>query len=119
MRKTVEREGVSKNLWLMVGAIDRPRTFGREAAIRKCHRAAERWGYQWSKVVSKDRHRDIVEARQIMMKHLRDSKWTYSEIGTFLGGRDHATALYGSRQAEHLIDYDRAFRARYYEFQNA
>jgi chromosomal replication initiation ATPase DnaA len=54
-----------------------------------------------------------------MMKHLRDSKWTYSEIGQFLGGRDHATALYGSRQAEHLIDYDKAFRARYYEFQNA
>jgi len=45
MRKTMEGK-VTQSYWLMVGAIDMPRTYGREAAIRKCHRAAYRWGYE-------------------------------------------------------------------------
>lgn len=119
MRKAMERKRMSGCLWLDVGAINRPRTYHRSKAMNKCHRATERWGYQWHQIVSKDRHRDIVEARQIMAKHLRDSLWTYKDIGEFLGGRDHATAIYSYKQAEHLIQYDSHFRARYYEFLNA
>ena len=77
------------------------------------------WGYQWASLISGDRQRDKVEARQIIMKFLRDSRWTYKDIGLFLGGRDHATALYGVKQATHLIEYDRAFRSRWFEFLNA
>jgi len=40
-------------------------------------------------------------------------------VGKFLGGRDHSTALYSVKQAEHLLDYDKPFRAKYYEFMNA
>lgn len=115
----MERERASVNVWLMVGAIDRPRTFGRSANLRKCQRACDRWGYQWASLVGRDRHRDKVEARQIMMKYLRDQGWSYTDIGRYMGGRDHATAIYGVQQATHLLDYDRQFRARWYEFLNA
>ena len=71
----------------MVGAIDRPRNHTRDANMRKLQRACLRWGYQWTALVSKDRHRDKVEARQIMMKYLREQGWAYSEIGAILGGR--------------------------------
>ena len=118
MRSTMaERQDIG--LWLRVGALDKPRSFERNAAIRKCHRGAEVWGYQWASLISGDRSRDKVEARQIIMKYLRESQWTYKDIGIFLGNRDHATALYGAKQAEHLIKYDRGFRARWHEFQNA
>lgn len=118
MRSTVE-EGQDIGIWLRVGALDQPRAYHRNKAIRKCKSGAEAWGYQWASLISKDRSRDKVEARQIIMKYLRDSKWTYKDIGQFLGNRDHATAVYGTRQAEHLIKYDRNFRARWIEFQNA
>ena len=115
----MEGERVTQSVWLMVGAIDRPRNHTRDANMRKLQRACLRWGYQWTALVSKDRHRDKVEARQIMMKYLREQGWAYSEIGAILGGRDHATAIYGVKQATHLLDYDRHFRAKYYEFLNA
>ena len=118
MRKTMEGK-VTHCYWLMVGAIDMPRTYGREAAIRKCHRAAYRWGYDWEEVVARNRARDMVECRQIIAKYLRDQGWMLNAVGKFLGDRDHSTALYSVKQAEHLLDYDKPFRAKYYEFMNA
>jgi chromosomal replication initiation ATPase DnaA len=118
MRETMEGK-VTHSYWLMVGAIDMPRSYGREAAIRKCQRAAYRWGYDWEELVARNRSRDMVECRQIMAKYLRDQGWMLNAIGKFLGGRDHATCLYSVKQAEHLLDYDKPFRAKYYEFMNA
>ena len=58
-------------------------------------------GVSYDDVASPSRVRGIVRARQIIMAALKaTTNLSLSEIGRILGGRDHATVLYGLAQIE-------------------
>ena len=118
MRQGMDKE-VKSNLWMMVGAIERPRDHGCKAEKRKVQRAIDMWGYTWDEIMDASREAYRVEARMIIAKYLRDKKWTLKAIGNYMGGRDHATALYNIKKCEDFIHTERDFRAKYYQFLNA
>jgi chromosomal replication initiator protein len=61
----------------------------------------DRAGMSFDAVCGPARSRSIVRARQIMMFALKSAtKLSLSEIGRLVGGRDHATILYGIAQIE-------------------
>ena len=52
-------------------------------------------------VCGNGRSRSLVLARQTMMAVLKEAtSLSLAEIGNFVGGRDHATVLYGIKQIE-------------------
>lgn len=60
-----------------------------------------------SDLLSKRRTRDIVCARKVLYKLLReetwangDPRWSYPQIASMVGGRDHSTVIYGVRTFE-------------------
>lgn len=110
---------MNSNLWMMVGAIERPRDHGKKAEKRKVQRAIDMWGYTWDEIMDDNREAYRVEARMIIAKYLRDKKWTLKAIGTYMGGRDHATARYNVIKCEDFIHTEKDFRAKYYQFLNA
>ena len=58
-------------------------------------------GVSFDAVCSSSRVRGLVRARQIMMAALKQSTTlSLSEIGTIIGGRDHASVLYAIKQIE-------------------
>lgn len=61
-------------------------------------------GFTFEQLLGKSRYRPLSEARQLTMKLLRTKgKLTYTEIGSYLGGRHHATALHGCQLIENLL----------------
>lgn len=61
-------------------------------------------GFTFAQLLGKSRYRPLSEARQLTMKLLRTKgKLTYTEIGSYLGGRHHATALHGCDLIENLL----------------
>jgi len=65
-------------------------------------------------LVSKDRKRDVVEARQIAMYFLRKNhNLPYTAIGRMFR-RDHATVIHACRQVKNLLDYHIEFRKKYF-----
>lgn len=61
-------------------------------------------GFTFEQLLGKSRYRPLSEARQLTMKLLRTKgKLTYTEIGSYLGGRDHSTILYGCGLIESLL----------------
>jgi len=61
-------------------------------------------GFTFEQLLGKSRYRPLSEARQLTMKLLRTKgKLTYTEIGSYLGGRDHSTILYGCQLIEDLL----------------
>jgi chromosomal replication initiator protein len=53
------------------------------------------------------RQKQIVVPRQILMYLLKtEAKMTFSEIGNFLGGRDHTTVMHGVEKMEKLTESD-------------
>lgn len=61
-------------------------------------------GFTFEQLLGKSRYRPLSEARQLTMKLLRTKgKLTYMEIGSYLGGRHHATALHGCALIENLL----------------
>lgn len=61
-------------------------------------------GFTFEQLLGKSRYRPLSEARQLTMKLLRTKgKLTYTEIGSYLGGRDHSTILYGCALIENLL----------------
>lgn len=65
-----------------------------------------------SLLLSKDRHKNIAEARQVTYWLLRTlSKMSYPEIGRALGNRDHTSVMSGFRKCLRMRDDDRAFEA--------
>lgn len=61
----------------------------------------EKLGVSYDAVCGAGRNRSLVLARQIMMVVLKNATaLSLSEIGNFVGGRDHATVLYAIKQIE-------------------
>ena len=67
----------------------------------------EKLGASYDAVCGAGRSRGLVLARQIMMKVLKEAtQLSLSEIGNFVGGRDHATVLYAIKQIEKNVAGD-------------
>lgn len=61
----------------------------------------EKLGVSYDAVCGNGRSRSLVLARQTMMVVLKEAtSLSLAEIGNFVGGRDHATVLYGIKQIE-------------------
>ena len=61
----------------------------------------EKLGVSYDAVCGNGRSRSLVLARQTMMAVLKEAtSLSLAEIGNFVGGRDHATVLYGIKQIE-------------------
>ena len=61
----------------------------------------EKVGVSYDAVCGSGRSRNLVLARQTMMAVLKGAtSLSLSEIGNYVGGRDHATVLYAIRQIE-------------------
>lgn len=75
--------------------------------IAMVHAMCERLGVSYDAVCGSGRCRSLVLARQIMMAVLkRATNLSLSEIGNMVGGRNHATVLYGISQIEKLSHTD-------------
>ena len=117
MRRTMEQKELLTHVWLQVGALH-DMSKDKTVAVHRCKRGAKRLGVEWAEVIGRDRHREKVEARQIICKYLRDCGWTYISIGRLLD-RDHATAMYSERNMKHLLEYDRDIHEKWQLFLNA
>ena len=61
----------------------------------------EKLGVSYDAVCGSGRSRSLVLARQVMMVVLKEAtQLSLTEIGNFVGGRDHATVLYAIKQIE-------------------
>jgi hypothetical protein len=69
-------------------------------------------------VRKKDRTRDMVDARSICYKAMRDLKVKYKDIGEVFG-RNHATAIHGIKSFKANYKYDPHLRDLYERFLEA
>ena len=70
-------------------------------------------GVSYDAVCGAGRNRSLVMARQIMMAVLHGAtKLSLSEIGQYVGGRDHATVMYALKQIEKQISCDLVLSAQ-------
>ena len=73
----------------------------------------EKLAVSYDAVCGNGRSRSLVLARQIMMVVLKNvTGLSLSEIGNFVGGRDHATVLYAIKQIEKLLSTDLVLSAQ-------
>jgi chromosomal replication initiator protein len=73
----------------------------------------EKLGVSYDAVCGSGRSRSLVLARQIMMVVLKEAtQLSLTEIGNFVGGRDHATVLYAIKQIEKLLSTDLVLSAQ-------
>ena len=54
---------------------------------------AQSYGVSLDELLSRDRHKTLVEARQVVMWFLRERGYSLPEIGRLVGGRDHTTVM--------------------------
>jgi len=78
--------------------------------------SGERISYSenYKELQGKTRKREIVLARQMVMyflKLINGSSISWAKVGSFYG-KDHATAMHGSKAVKNLIDTDRNVAAR-------
>ena len=66
---------------------------------------------------SKSRERNIVDARKIYAKMLRDSGFSYEAIGKTIG-KCHATIVHYINNVEHILSYDKRLRDKYIACKN-
>lgn len=67
----------------------------------------EKLGVAYDAICGAGRARQLVLARQIIMVVLKNStRLSLSEIGTYVGNRDHATVMYAIKQIEKMKDGD-------------
>ena len=72
-----------------------------KSPIVMVHDMCERLGVSYDAVCGAGRNRSLVLARMIMMRVLHGAtKLSLSEIGGYVGGRDHATVMYALKQIE-------------------
>ena len=73
----------------------------------------EKVGVSYDAVCGAGRSRNLVLARQVMMVVLKEAtQLSLSEIGNFVGGRDHATVLYAIKQIEKNVASDLVLAAQ-------
>lgn len=66
---------------------------------------------------SKSRERNIVDARKIYSKMLRDSGFSYEAIGKTIG-KCHATIVHYINNIEYILSYDKRLRDKYIACKN-
>lgn len=67
---------------------------------------------------SSERKREIAQARQIaMFLAKRHTKAPLTQIGSAIGGRNHATVLHSCKTVQNMLDTDKAFRAQVEEIE--
>ena len=77
----------------------------------------EKLAVSYDAVCGNGRSRNLVLARQIMMVVLKNAtSLSLSEIGNFVGGRDHATVLYAIKQIEKAKQSDLVLSAQIQQF---
>ncbi|MDW2958764.1 MAG: DnaA/Hda family protein [Alphaproteobacteria bacterium] len=77
----------------------------------------EKLAVSYDAVCGNGRSRNLVLARQIMMVVLKNAtSLSLSEIGNFVGGRDHATVLYAIKQIEKAKQADLVLSAQIQQF---
>ena len=80
---------------------------------------AKYFGLKVSDLKSPSRRRALVTSRGVAMYLTRQlTTSSLGQIGTFFGGRDHTTVLYGCRRTETLLRRDRAVRQAITELKN-
>ena len=73
----------------------------------------ETLGVSYDAICGTGRGRGLVLARMIMMRVLHDvTKLSLSEIGNYVGGRDHATVMYSLKQIEKRLATDLVLSAQ-------
>ena len=73
----------------------------------------DKLGVSYDAVCGAGRNRALVLARQVMMAVLHGAtKLSLSDIGQYVGGRDHATVMYGLRQIEKTAASDLVLSAQ-------
>lgn len=63
------------------------------------------------------RKRDVVDARKVYSKILRDSGYSYESIGKTIN-KNHATIMHYVKTIEHLMSYDQILRNKYIACKN-
>ena len=63
------------------------------------------------------RKRDVVDARKVYSKILRDSGYSYESIGKTIN-KNHATIMHYVKTIEHLMYYDQILRNKYIACKN-
>ena len=63
------------------------------------------------------RKRDVVDARKIYSKILRDSGYSYELIGKTIN-KNHATIMHYVKNIEHLMTYDQIIKNKYVDCKN-
>jgi hypothetical protein len=65
----------------------------------------------------KNRKRNVVDARKVYSKILRDNGYSYDLIGETLG-KDHATIIHYIRNIEYILSYDKMLKDKYVACKN-
>jgi hypothetical protein len=65
----------------------------------------------------KNRKRNVVDARKVYSKILRDNGYSYDLIGETLG-KDHATIIHYIRNIEYILSYDKILKDKYVACKN-
>jgi hypothetical protein len=65
----------------------------------------------------KNRKRDVVDARKVYSKILRDNGYSYELIGKTLG-KDHATIIHYIKNIEYILSYDKIIIDKYVACKN-
>ena len=69
------------------------------------------FGLSIETINSPTRHREIVQARQLIMYFAKKyTKYSLATIGMHCGNKDHATVLHACKTINNLIDTDKQFR---------
>jgi hypothetical protein len=63
-------------------------------------------------IMSRDRYRDIVDARRIYSLILREQGYSYTKIGKFIR-KDHATVLHYHRNIDYILKADPQLKQKY------
>ena len=63
-------------------------------------------------MLAKNRKREVVDARRVYAKILRDRGYTFELISRTIG-KDHATILHYVRTIDSILIYDKEFREKY------
>lgn len=67
-------------------------------STRILYEVATRHNMTVDEMIGRDRRPRYIRARQEAMYLLRQAGYSYPQVGRFVGGRDHTTALHGERQ---------------------
>lgn len=64
-------------------------------------------------LASTDRSNNLVEARQLCMWYIKkQTTYSLNKIGLLMGGRHHATVIYGIAHIDDLLTYDKKIQEK-------